>query len=144
MSYQVKEIFYTSQGLNAPAHLAQVHHHARLRIGCACDADLSVVGVAMHAQAAFGLYLAAQGVGGVEKKLLADAKVLGRGVGHERPFFNRRGGLHGQRCSADAAYFMGLHTELPHRLLQAQVYAYFGIAFLQHIVKRLQTVVAES
>jgi hypothetical protein len=48
----------------------------------ASDADLGVIGVAMHAQAAFGLYVAAQGVRCVEKKLLANAKVLRDGLGH--------------------------------------------------------------
>ena len=38
---------------------------------------------------------------------------------------------------------MGLHAELPDRLLQAQVYANFGITFLQHIIQRLQAVVAK-
>jgi hypothetical protein len=73
-----------AQSINPLAYPAQVHHHARLGIGRACNADLGVVGVAMHAQAALGLYVAAQGVRGVEKKLLANAKVLWDGVGHEK------------------------------------------------------------
>jgi hypothetical protein len=71
-----------AQHLDALAHPAQVHHHTGVRIGFTSDADFSVVGVAVHAQAALSLYLAAQGVCSVEKKLLADAKVLGWGVGH--------------------------------------------------------------
>ena len=41
---------------------------------------------------------------------------------------------HYRASLADTADFMGLHTELPHGLLQAQVYANFGIALLEYIV----------
>ena len=65
-----------AQCLYALAHLAQIHHHAAVRVRAARNTDFRVVSVAVHAQAALGLYLAAQGMRGIEKKPLADAKVL--------------------------------------------------------------------
>jgi hypothetical protein len=47
------------------------------------------------------------------------------------------GGPGWRQALADAAHLVGLHAELPDRLLQTQVYANFGIAFLQHVIEGL-------